>query len=401
MKVVPVILCGGSGSRLWPGYKKYQAKQFIDFGGWTLFDKTLERIKHPIFDFPIISTNSEYVSTVKKHLKKNRISKYKIVVEPQKKNTAAAILSSSLLSEINIYQPIIFFSSDHYISNFDKMINVIKLNDKYLDNENICVFGIKPKKPSSLYGYIVSKDHSTISKVIKFVEKPSLMNSKKIIKRGGYINAGIFFAKKISIIKNFKQNNKKILTLCLKSYVDARIKDKIIYLNKKYYAKLDSISFDYAVIEKCKNLLSLNINLNWNDLGSWSEIFHVLKKKKTKSFLSKNTFYRPWGKYVNIFKGKNFLLKEISVNPKASLSLQKHLHRSEVWKVFKGNPLITINSKKITANPEQQILIPLKAKHRIENKTKNKVTIIEAQLGSILKETDIIRYQDVYGRVNK
>ena len=96
MKIKPVILCGGSGSRLWPRSENNTAKQFIDFGGWTLLQKTLDRIKDSVFDYPIISTNSSYLRLVRKYLKKNKIKKFKIILEPFKKNTAAAILSSAL-----------------------------------------------------------------------------------------------------------------------------------------------------------------------------------------------------------------------------------------------------------------------------------------------------------------
>ena len=85
MKIRPVILCGGAGTRLWPNLKKHQAKQFIDFGGWTLIDQTFKRVKYPMFDNPIISTNLRYLRAVKKHLKKNKIKKYKIILEPAKK----------------------------------------------------------------------------------------------------------------------------------------------------------------------------------------------------------------------------------------------------------------------------------------------------------------------------
>ena len=117
MKIRPVILCGGAGTRLWSDNKKHQAKQFIDFGGWTLFGRTLERIKNPIFDYPIISTNLKYLKDIKKHLEIKRIKKYKIVLEPAKKNTAPAILISTLIKEIPDKQPIIFLSSDHLIEN--------------------------------------------------------------------------------------------------------------------------------------------------------------------------------------------------------------------------------------------------------------------------------------------
>ena len=115
MKIRPVILCGGAGTRLWPEKKKQQAKQFIDFGGWSLIQKTLQRIKKPFFDYPIISTNLKYLKQVKKSLKKNKIKKYKIVLEPAKKNTAPAILSSALIKDIPLEQPLMYFAADHLI----------------------------------------------------------------------------------------------------------------------------------------------------------------------------------------------------------------------------------------------------------------------------------------------
>ena len=127
MKIRPVILCGGAGTRLWPNLKNTQAKQFIDFGGWSLLQKAFERINNNSYDFPIISTNLKYLKDVKKTLKKSKIKKYKIILEPAKKNTAPAILVSALIKDIPFDQPIMFFTSDHLIENpsiwvFNQMI---------------------------------------------------------------------------------------------------------------------------------------------------------------------------------------------------------------------------------------------------------------------------------------
>ena len=103
MKIKPVILCGGEGTRLWPKSKNNQAKQFINFGGWNLFEKTLDRIKGKIFDYPIISTNSKYLKQVKYFLKKFKIKKYNIVLEPAKRNTAPAILRTALIKNNKFY----------------------------------------------------------------------------------------------------------------------------------------------------------------------------------------------------------------------------------------------------------------------------------------------------------
>ena len=122
-----------------------------------------------------------------------------------------------------------------------------------------------------------------------------------------------------------------------------------------------------------------------------------MKKKYKKK---KNIFYRPWGNYTNLFKGKNFLIKELFVKSKGILSLQKHHHRAEHWVVTQGKPKITLNKKKFTLKAGENIFIPLGAIHRIENQGKKPVKIIEAQVGSVLKETDIVRYEDIYGRIN-
>ena len=115
MKIKPVILCGGAGTRLWANQDNHQAKQFIDFGGWTLIQKTLNRIKNPIFDFPVISTNSKYLKQVRHYLKKNKVKKYKIILEPVKKNTAPAIIASALIKDIPKEQSLMFFPVDHLI----------------------------------------------------------------------------------------------------------------------------------------------------------------------------------------------------------------------------------------------------------------------------------------------
>ncbi len=151
MKIRPVILCGGAGTRLWPNKKNHQAKQFIDFGGWTLIQKTLEIIKNPIFDYPIISTNLKYLREVKLFLKKSKVNNYKIVLEPAKMNTAPAVLASALIKEIPINQSLVFFPADHLIEKPNILNKKINNNKKYLNNQNIYIFGIKPKNQYSEY----------------------------------------------------------------------------------------------------------------------------------------------------------------------------------------------------------------------------------------------------------
>ena len=399
MKIRPVILCGGAGTRLWEDKKHHQPKQFIDFGGWNLMEKTLERIKNPIFDHPIISTNNKYLSQVRRSLKNVKIKKYKIVLEPAKKNTAPAILSSALIKDIPLKQSLMYFAADHLIEKTSIFNRSIKNNIKNLDDKNIFIFGIKPTNPSSEYGYFLTKKIKNINKVSKFIEKPNILKAKQVIKKKGYWNSGMFFLRKDSIINNFKKYQPKTYKSCLLSVNKSKYKNNTYYLNKSAFIKSVEKSFDYAILEKSKNINAIKLDIPWSDLGSWKEISKIFNKNKSKYFKKKNVFYRPWGSYTNLFRGKNFLVKELNVKSKGILSLQKHHHRSEHWLITQGKPLITLNKKKISKSVNQSIYIPKGAIHRIENPFKINVKILEIQKGSILNETDIVRYQDIYGRV--
>ena len=400
MKIRPVILCGGAGTRLWSDNKKHQAKQFIDFGGWTLFGRTLERIKNPIFDYPIISTNIKYLKDIKKHLEIKQVKKYKIVLEPAKKNTAPAILTSTIIKEIPDKQPVIFLSSDHLIENNGKLNFEIKRHKKFLNDRNIFIFGIKPNSISDQFGYFITRKIKNLNQVSRFIEKPNSTKAKKIVEKGGYWNSGMFFLRKDSLINNFKKYQKRIYKNSLLAVNKGKYKNNIYYLNKTAFIKNPSKSFDYAILEKTKKINAIKLDIKWSDLGSWKEILLMFKKNKKKYFKKKNIFYRPWGSYTNLYNGNNFLIKELNVKSKGVLSLQKHFHRSEHWLITQGVPKITLNKRSFSKKLNETIFIPKGAIHRVQNPYKKTVKIMEAQLGSILKETDIVRYEDIYGRVN-
>jgi mannose-1-phosphate guanylyltransferase/mannose-6-phosphate isomerase len=400
MKIKPVILCGGAGTRLWTQSKNNLAKQFIDFGGWSLLEKTLERVKGPTFDYPIISTNSKYLKLVKNYLRKFKVKKYKIILEPTKRNTAPAILASALINDIPNEQPLMFFAADHLIEKTNVFNQAITKNKANLTDQNIFIFGIKPTTPSSEYGYFITKKiKGNINKVIKFIEKPKEAKAKQVIKQKGYWNSGMFFVRKDSLINNFKKHQPTIYKNCVNAVLKAKIKANTYYLNKASFKKITSKSFDYAILEKTKKINAIKLDIPWSDLGSWKEILKMYDKNKNKYYKKKNVYYRPWGKYVNLFEGKGFLIKELFVKPKGILSLQKHHHRAEHWLVTQGSPKITLDKDNFTKKINDHIFIPLEAVHRIQNPGRKLVKIIEAQVGSILKETDIIRYQDIYGRV--
>ena len=409
MKIIPVILCGGAGTRLWPKSTKNIPKQFIDFGGWTLFERTLLRVKNKLYDSPVIVTNQSYLKLVKKFLLKHKFEQWFIILEPVKKNTNAAVASVIAAHKQFIQDPvvpIVIFPSDHLIENSSKFNKSLKKNIKYLNDDDIFIFGIKPKHPSNKYGYFLTRKTSEgTDKVIRFIEKPSIIKAKKVIRKKGYWNSGIIFSTKTALANSFHKHDTKTIIYCHRACNKGKSKwltfgQGILYLNKKIFNKIKEKSFDYSILEKYKNINGIKLDISWTDLGDWKEILKIYHNNKSKFFDKKNVYYRPWGRYVNLFKGKNFLIKELTINSKSSISLQKHRHRSEHWLVTHGKPRITLNKKNFFKKINESVFVPAGTVHRIENIYKIPVKIMEVQTGPVLKEIDIIRYKDIYGRVN-
>ena len=409
MKIIPVILCGGAGTRLWPKSTKNIPKQFIDFGGWTLFERTLLRVKNKLYDSPVIVTNQSYLKLVKKFLLKHKFEQWFIILEPVKKNTNAAVASVIAAHKQFIQDPvvpIVIFPSDHLIENSSKFNKSLKKNIKYLNDDDIFIFGIKPKHPSNKYGYFLTRKTSEgTDKVTRFIEKPSIIKAKKVIRKKGYWNSGIIFSTKTALANSFHKHDTKTIIYCHRACNKGKSKwltfgQGILYLNKKIFNKIKEKSFDYSILEKYKNINGIKLDISWTDLGDWKEILKIYHNNKSKFFDKKNVYYRPWGRYVDLFKGKNFLIKELTINSKSSISLQKHRHRSEHWLVTHGKPRITLNKKNFFKKINESVFVPAGTVHRIENIYKIPVKIMEVQTGPVLKEIDIIRYKDIYGRVN-
>ena len=460
MKIKPIILCGGEGTRLWPESRKKHPKQFIKINGKSLLKHAIDRVTGVNFDPITICSNANFLDQIKEETKNINC---KIYVEPAKKNTAAAILAAVNDDDLTFYQPVLIISSDHIIEKkivFQKQIKKLSNN---LDMYKIFIFGVKPDYPETGYGYLYSKKiNKNFNKVDKFIEKPNLNRAKKLFKNNNYLwNSGMFLSNKSALLNEFSiLQNKLALQVC-DSYINAKTTNHIVTLDNKYYSKIKSISFDHAILEKSKNVFSAKLSSDWKDVGSWMQKWEIEKKDKDNNYIKGNilknnvknsyissnrtivasnlknvlavdnndvlylsdlknnnlknlypiinkkfpkitdqhtTTLRPWGQFTNIFVGKDFQVKELVVKPGAILSLQKHKYRSENWVVVQGKANVTLNKKNISLNKADSIFIPQGAVHRIENRQKSILKIIEVQTGSYLGEDDITRIKDIYGR---
>lgn len=451
MKII--ILAGGSGTRLWPLSRTRYPKQFINFEGFkhSLFQSTfLRALKISEVEDVIIITSEEYSFIVNGQIEElgYNVLKSNLIIEPKAMNTLPAIAAGVYLN--NSEDLFLVMPSDHLIHDEDKFTQTI-IESIELAQNNIITFGIKPTSPKTGYGYIGCGIKILNGfQVETFKEKPDFEKAIDYIEKGFLWNAGIFlFSKGIFNIELRKHQNQ------LHS-IFANFKD----LNEIYSSIQDKVSIDYGLLELSSKIAVVPLEINWSDLGSFDAIDEVsnhqsnqnniiinstnnylsapskkitalidvedliivdtddalLIAKKSSSEKVKEVVnqlverndkradyhskdYRPWGNY-QILDEENaqFKVKRIFVEPHKRLSYQMHHHRSEHWVVVKGIATVTIDDKVFEVLEGESTYIKANQKHRLENKTNEKLEIIEVQLGSYLEEDDIIRFDDDFNR---
>ena len=464
MQIYPVILAGGSGTRLWSLSRKNSPKQFLKINqNINLLQETVLRIADSnIFFPPVIICNHEQRWQTEDSLKKINIDNYKLIIEPYFKNTAPAITATTLLLKQN-NALILAIPVDHYIKNKNDFISDIMLATEVAKNF-LVTFGIKCTYPSISYGYIKKGgiiNNSELYKVNRFIEKPKYEIAKSFYAQGYLWNSGIFLFNPNIYLNEVAQYAPLLLNHSNKAVTQAKIDQGVYLLEPIYYNKCDNISIDHAIMEKTKRLAVLPSKFDWIDVGNFSSLHQM--KSKGKNFIdgkglfleSKNCYihskdlftavvglknvsvisakdsvlvlnndkaeevkkvvqylekdneqellngmieHRPWGYYENLTVGKGYKIKRIVVNSKSKLSLQSHEHRAEQWTVIKGKARVTLNDQVFDLVKNESTYIPLGAKHRLQNCQDEPLEIIEIQLGEYLEESDIKRYDDIYGR---
>ena len=284
--ITPLILAGGSGTRLWPISRKDKPKQFLEiFNSYSLLQLTTLRCKNKIFNEPIFIVGEEHRFIVAEQLRTIGFTSPHIILEPEPKNTTAAITVGALYAKnINLTQPLLVLPSDHYIENTKEFVDLVHRTSKSnITNKLIC-FGIQPTAPEAKYGYILKKDidedRSLLKKINKFVEKPSVLKAKNLILRNALWNSGMFFFNADSVINEVKFQSPLIYKNSKLALDKAKPDMDFIRLDAKSFKKITSISIDHAVFEKANNSYVVPTSLNWNDLGTYNALWDIGKKDK-------------------------------------------------------------------------------------------------------------------------
>lgn len=429
----------------------------------SLLQSTFERLTHCMDKSNILSiTNTKHASNVKmqiQELTENPI----VLSEPVAKNTAPAIALATkyILQKTNEDPIILVVPSDHLIKDNEKFLATVKKGEKLAQDGYIVTFGIQPDYPETGYGYINTlKPLEAGYKVKEFVEKPDFETAKSYLKAGTYYwNSGIFMFKasvmmkeieklapeiakitnsvdfinskdipfvefdkmpSISIDYAIMEKSDKIALLKLESdwndlgswksiydvsnkdennnvfvghVIDEGSKNSFVYASSKL---VTTIGLEDTIVIETEDAILACKKDKTQDV---KRIYETLKRQNDNTHLVHKTVYRPWGFYTVIAQGSGFQSKILHVNPGQKLSIQSHNHRSEHWVVLNGTAKVVLEGKELILSPGHSVDIPVKAIHSLQNPYEEDVEVIEVQKGDILLEDDIIRYEDMYGRV--
>lgn len=458
--MIPVVISGGSGTRLWPVSRASVPKQFVDFIGESLQKQTLQRVSS--LGSPWTVTTSGLKVLTEKTNKSLDIPLDQVVYEPFGRNTAPAVgVICHVLNQKGLGDEVLgIFPADHLVEDVDGFHDAVILAKSCAENGSVVTLGIKPHYAATGYGYIETTNKLVKTsggfeayKVQQFCEKPVLAVAQEFIAKGNFFwNAGMFIFRVNVMVELFKKHLPDMWNLLEQIKLDlSNIED--IYQNIK------PESIDYGIMEKIDSQVCIPCDIGWSDVGSWDEVARIQEDKKPEAVFevaSENCFVhphkdriyglvglkdimvvdtkdavlvaqkgksqeikklvdeikeagsskaeehsydiRPWGSYRILDDTDHYKSKSIVVDPHQQLSYQSHEKREEHWIVVRGQGEVVLNDKTMSVGPGTHIYIPTKAKHRMRNTSDQPLEFVEVQLGSYFGEDDIVRYQDDYNR---
>ena len=464
--IVPVLLAGGTGTRLWPVSRDALPKQFLPLvGERSTYQETLLRVKDSMFAPPIVITGPDFHFFAKRQAEDIGVDAT-VVIEPMRRDSAPAIAAATAVARQRDPKAVVLaLAADHVILDVKEFRDTCLAGRTAAEQGSIVTFGIKPTEPKTSYGYILPGEAISggVHKVKKFVEKPDAATAERYVREGYLWNSGNFLFSAETLLSELARLEPEIAAAIDAAVKNAKTDLGFLRLAPDAFARSPQKSIDYAVMEKTDRAAVIAGNFRWSDIGSWDALFDImphdaqgnvlhgpavtmdakdcivhsdgrltamlgvkdlvvvstsdavmvapraraqeikdltakLKAEKRPEASVHKRVHRPWGYYESIDMGERFQVKRIVVIPGGMLSLQKHRHRAEHWVVVKGTAEVTINKDIRAVHENESIYIPIGSVHRLANKGKIPLELIEVQTGSYLGEDDIERIEDIYKR---
>ena len=466
-KIIPVLLAGGAGSRLWPVSRDALPKQFLPLvGERSSYQETLLRVSDAnTFAPPIVMTASDFRFFARRQAEDLGLA-VTVVIEPERRDSGPAVAAAAALARQRDPEAVVLaLAADHIILDLEKFDEACRAGLEAAQAGNIVTFGIKPTEPKTSYGYIrpgkaIGRD---VHAVEAFVEKPDAQTAARYMTEGYFWNSGNFLFRADVLLSELARFEPFMVEAAEAAVTAAKDDIGFLRLDPAAFGKAPQKSIDYAVMERTDRMAVVEGRFRWSDIGSWDAIFDIskhdeagnaihgtgvamdtrncvihsderlvavlgaddlvvvstadavlvlprsraqavrelvgkLKSSRRPEATEHRRGHRPWGYYDSIDRGERFQVKRIVVHPGGTLSLQKHHHRSEHWVVVRGTAEVTIGTDVKAVHENESIYIPIGTVHRLANRGKIPLELIEVQTGSYLGEDDIVRLDDVYKR---
>jgi mannose-1-phosphate guanylyltransferase / mannose-6-phosphate isomerase len=470
LPVIPVVLGGGSGTRLWPLSRESYPKQFLPLlGENSLLQQTMQRLAGIDGVEPAIlicHESSRFLAA--EQLREIGIEDACLILEPVRRSTAPAIAAAALLALASREDALLLvLPSDHVIKDHAAFHAAVKIAKQAAQLGDLVTFGTHADRPETGYGYIRAARSlpGQAQPVLEFVEKPDRHTAEQYIASGNYCwNSGMFLFRASTYLEELTRFHPDIVTACRQAMERAKTDFGFLRLDSASYATSPEQAIDNAVMERTERASMVALDAGWSDIGSWSSLWESADKdaannsmqgdvllqdcegcmvhgtsrliavvglkdavivdtpdallvmgaertqdaKRLVAKLSRanrvealqhREVFRPWGSYDSIGGGQRFHVKRITVKQGARLSLQMHHHRAEHWVVVSGTAKVTNGDQEYLLTENQSTYIPVGVVHSLENPGKIPLELIEIQSGGYLGEDDIVRLQDLYGRV--
>jgi len=472
--LVPVILSGGAGTRLWPVSRRAHPKPFMKLvDGESLAEKTFRRALAVSDNGPVLTVTSRDYYFYTRDLYDEVAGAdhdHAFLLEPIGRNTAPAIaLAAHFLSErIGPEALMLVLPADHLIRDEDQFRVAVHSAAGLAARGYLVTFGVHPTQPETGYGYIrrgTAIAGSDGFEVAAFVEKPDEATARAYVDSGDYDwNSGMFCFAAGTYLEALRRHAPEIAATAEQCWQKMERDQRPLEIPLEAFGACPSNSIDYAVMEKADNCAVVAGNFGWSDIGSWKAMAELYESdaagnrihgravlvetrdcfvkgdkrliaavgvtglvivdtgdavlvadreraqdvKEVVSQLSDlqdmaadyhQTVYRPWGNYSILEDADDCKVKRLVVKPGQVLSLQKHHRRAEHWTVIRGVAKVRIDDEEFLLRPNESTYIPVETRHRLENPGTEDVHLIEVQTGDYFGEDDIVRYEDIYGRV--